>query len=691
MQAELIKLIHENGHFSVGKTEEIVKQEFFIPNLSNVVKEVIVNCVPCILANKKTGKKKGFLNPISKESIPLSTYHVDFIGPLPSTNKSYQHIFTVVDAFTKFTWLYPLKTVSAESALEKLKEQQKTFGNPIRIISDRGSAFTSKLFNDYCDEENIQHLQIATGVPRGNGQVERIHRTLIPVLTKLSLDDSTKWYKYVDRLQRILNSTISRSTKWTPFELLVGIKMRNKEDILIKDLLPEEMAKELLEQREFLRNDAKRTSKPYSLKIERRITEEERKLRYTKKRPTNHCLFNTSRLYRISAPSAAPPVLTSKNEKGADTSKESDTKFLVKEISKFIHRSDLKEDISLYLKLFERQAQRLNIDQENWVSHLLGLLPTEVSHIIAREPDDKANSYEHVKDLLLKRFKLTPEKFRQLFFTHQKAPERTWIDFYHELNTYFHGWIDGLKIDTFNNSPFVKKQEYKFTEKNRRYEAPGKFEYNRKDKKFPASTNYNKHYEAPVTKYESVKRYQDSAQKGYYNKNYEKHSNHNASKHAQTNYSKSQKFKEPPKETCTLIVKEGLRTKEIFFGKVIITALIDSGSAVSLLRENTSRRIMDPTKLSKNKMLLTGIGEAQVTTIGFFEHKFKIDDENYSLTWHVVPTDKLKFEAVIGSDLLGQASISFTKEGVKFNKYENHAQLMQISAENPRRTRPTSC
>ncbi|GFX50847.1 uncharacterized protein TNCV_2732011 [Trichonephila clavipes] len=200
-----------------------------------------------------------------------------------------------------------------------------------------------------------------------------------------------------------------------------------------------------------------------------------------------------------------------------------------------------------------------------------------------------------------------------------KASERTWIDFYHELNTYFNGWIDGLKIDTFNklsdliitdqlkrktpfefkeyyldewanmNSPVqlaekleefedfkrtlkqkssgpnVKKQEFRFTEKNRRYESPGKFEYNKKDKKFPASTNYNKHYEAPVTKYESVQRYQDSAQKGYYNKNYEKHSNHNASKHAQTNYSKSQKFKEPPKETCTLIVKEGLRTKEIFF------------------------------------------------------------------------------------------------------------------------------
>ncbi|GFW11584.1 hypothetical protein TNCV_3811031 [Trichonephila clavipes] len=67
-----------------------------------------------------------------------------------------------------------------------------------------------------------------------------------------------------------------------------------------------------------------------------------------------------------------------------------------------------------------------------------------------------------------------------------------------------------------SSSPFVKKQEFRFTENNRRYEAPGKFEYNRKDKKFPASTNYNKHYAAPVTKYESIPRYQDSAQKGYY-------------------------------------------------------------------------------------------------------------------------------------------------------------------------------
>ncbi|GFT35794.1 retrovirus-related Pol polyprotein from transposon 17.6 [Trichonephila clavipes] len=152
----------------------------------------------------------------------------------------------------------PTKTLAVRKFPEPttIKQVQSFLG--LTGYFRKGSAFTSKLFNDYCDEENIQHLQVATGVPRGNGQVERIHRTLILVLTKLLLDDSTKWYQYVDRLQRILNSTICCSTKWTPFELLVGTKTRNKEDILIKDLLLEEMAKELLEKREFLRNDAKK-------------------------------------------------------------------------------------------------------------------------------------------------------------------------------------------------------------------------------------------------------------------------------------------------------------------------------------------------------------------------------------------------------------------------------------------------
>ncbi|GFX05387.1 hypothetical protein TNCV_4076471 [Trichonephila clavipes] len=108
-----------------------------------------------------------------------------------------------------------------------------------------------------------------------------------------------------------------------------------------------------------------------------------------------------------------------------------------------------------------------------------------------------------------------------------------------------------------------KKQEFRFTEKNRRYESPGKFEYNKKDKKFPASTNYNKHDSlSPSTNlFKDIK---TARRKGITTKSYEKHSNHSASKHALRRTIQNHRNSKNSKETSTLIVKEGLRTKEIF-------------------------------------------------------------------------------------------------------------------------------
>ncbi|GFX23005.1 uncharacterized protein TNCV_2087131 [Trichonephila clavipes] len=96
------------------------------------------------------------------------------------------------------------------------------------------------------------------------------------------------------------------------------------------------------------------------------------------------------------------------------------------------------------------QACMMNVPKEFWVSHLLGLLPQEITQLIAREPEQESRDYDHVRSLLLKRFKLTPEKFRQLFVTHQKSLDKTWRDFYQEVRTFFNGWNEGLGVKTFD-------------------------------------------------------------------------------------------------------------------------------------------------------------------------------------------------------------------------------------------------
>ncbi|GFX78437.1 retrovirus-related Pol polyprotein from transposon 297 [Trichonephila clavipes] len=108
-------------------------------------------------------------------------------------------------------------------------------------------------------------------------------------------------------------------------------------------------------------------------------------------------------------------------------------------------------DISLYLVIFERQAKRASIEKKEWVGQLLGLLPLDIVQFIAREPEEQVENYDYVKKLLLKRFKLSSEVFRQTFVQHQKKSDSTWKDFTFEITNYLDEWLIGLEINTFQD------------------------------------------------------------------------------------------------------------------------------------------------------------------------------------------------------------------------------------------------
>ena len=253
MQKAIIQRMHEKGHFSKKKTEELVKREYFIPKLLQKTEDVINCCIHCILMERKRGKKEGLLNPIPKDDMPLMTLHIDHLGPMTGTGKGYHYIFVVTDGFSKFSWLYPTKTTTSRGVIEKLELLAKTFGYPKRIISDRGTSFTSGEFTTFCNDKQIEHLLITTGLPRGNGQVERINQIIISVLSKLSIDDTSKWYKHINRVQRCLNSTYQRTINTTPHEALVGVPLRAEDDADVVDILNQELINTFDGMREELR------------------------------------------------------------------------------------------------------------------------------------------------------------------------------------------------------------------------------------------------------------------------------------------------------------------------------------------------------------------------------------------------------------------------------------------------------
>ncbi|GFS58263.1 retrovirus-related Pol polyprotein from transposon 17.6 [Nephila pilipes] len=132
-------------------------------------------------------------------------------------------------------------------------------------------------------------------------------------------------------------------------------------------------------------------------------------------------------------------------------------------------------------------------------------------------------------------------------------------------------------------------------------------------------------------------------------------------------------------QTCSVITQKVLHLKDITLGEKTISALMDTGTSVSLIHEDASSKTVDQQKFSNKCIVLSGISKSQVLTKVSFEHNFFIDEDHYSLTWHVVPTKHLNFEAVIGVDILKQASLNLTQNGVEFHKHEEKAWLMQIS------------
>jgi len=89
--------------------------------------------------------------------------------------------------------------------------------------------------------ELLFHHLITTGVPRGNGQVERINQVILSILTKLSLEKPALWYRHVRKVQQAINGSYQRAIKRTSFEVMFGTKLRRAEDPCLTQLLQQEL------------------------------------------------------------------------------------------------------------------------------------------------------------------------------------------------------------------------------------------------------------------------------------------------------------------------------------------------------------------------------------------------------------------------------------------------------------------
>ncbi|KAI3692065.1 hypothetical protein L6452_31874 [Arctium lappa] len=169
------------------------------------------HCVACLKGKQhKTYHKSKEINTISS---PLNLLHLDLFGPtnvMSIGKKSY--CLVIVDDFSRFTWVYFLRTKDETSGLIKsfvLRVENQTNLRVKVIRSDNGTEFKNNDLNNLCEEKGIERQYSAPRTPQQNGVAERRNRTLIEAVRSLLADSKlpiTFWAEAVNTACYVQNS-----------------------------------------------------------------------------------------------------------------------------------------------------------------------------------------------------------------------------------------------------------------------------------------------------------------------------------------------------------------------------------------------------------------------------------------------------------------------------------------------------
>lgn len=144
MEQLLIAQVHEKiGHFGIDKCHEQIRLHYWFPGMRNKIETYVRNCIKCIVHSAPNRPSEHSLYSIPKKPLPFDTIHIDHFGPLPSVTSKQKYLLVVVDAFTKFTKVYPATSTSTNEVCRALDKYFEFYSRPARIIHDGGTCFTS--------------------------------------------------------------------------------------------------------------------------------------------------------------------------------------------------------------------------------------------------------------------------------------------------------------------------------------------------------------------------------------------------------------------------------------------------------------------------------------------------------------------------------------------------------------------
>ena len=190
----------------------------------NLMRQVIRGCKHCL--QYEGGTPKAPLCLIVAIA-PLDLLHVDFtnietmleLNQLPRV----ANVLVFQDHFSKHVLAYVTPDQTAKTIAKFLYGGYiSIFGAPARLLSNRGTSFTSSIIKELCKILGIKQLLTTPYHPQTNGLVERLHQTIMCMIGKLGKDKKADWPPHLTEIVHPYNATQSTVTRYSPHYLMFG-------------------------------------------------------------------------------------------------------------------------------------------------------------------------------------------------------------------------------------------------------------------------------------------------------------------------------------------------------------------------------------------------------------------------------------------------------------------------------------
>jgi hypothetical protein len=152
---------------------------------------------------------------------PHEMVSLDLIGPLPSGKLGAKYLLVMLDIFSKYVQIYPLRRATTKAILNKIEKQYiPTCGKFSKILNDNGTKFHSKQWANQLKNLGIKIIRTTTYHPEGN-PVERANREIGRILRTYCHGKHTSLVSYVKKIEFWINNTMHSTTGYTP-QVLMG-------------------------------------------------------------------------------------------------------------------------------------------------------------------------------------------------------------------------------------------------------------------------------------------------------------------------------------------------------------------------------------------------------------------------------------------------------------------------------------